>query len=348
MKEEMWGKGRRVRTFAGVLGVMVLASGCGVANSTSSSSSSHFFIKIASADPAGTPEEVSTETFLKEIKQKSGGRLNGQMYLNGQLGTSAAMVTAVEQGTIQMNYTDASFLSGPVPQLAALNLPFLFSSEAAAQRVYDGPIGKSLNDQLIKTAGVRVLGWHSQGSRTFDTVNKQIVTAADLRGEKIRVVPAATTIAAYKAWGAVPITLDPSEVPVGLKQGTIDGIDQQYLILDAYGWYQSIKYVTESNHQFVFPPLYINEKFFQSLPADLQKIVQQAATDATRQQRALADKQNETSKKKIEAAGIKVVKLDPSVAAQLRTAAAPAYQMASQMYGQKFMDDLIAAAKAGN
>src|SRR5262249_19740748 len=123
-----------------------MAVACGNSgSSTSSTSSQHFFIKIGSADPAGTPEEVSTETFLKEVQDKSGGRITGQTYLNGQLGTSAAMVTGVEQNTIQMNYTDASFLSGPVPQLAALNLPFLFCSEAAALKVYDGPIGQALN-----------------------------------------------------------------------------------------------------------------------------------------------------------------------------------------------------------
>ena len=341
---------RRTRAAAGLALLVLLAVACGTGGTTSknSTSSQHFFIKIGSADPPGTAEALSAQSFLDEISKKSNGRLTGQLYLNSQLGTSAAMVTGVEQGTIQMNYTDVSFLSSAVPQLAALSLPFLFSCETAATSVVDGSIGNELNQDLINTAGVRVLGFHSQGSRSFDTSNKPIVNASDLKGEKFRVVPSATTLAAYKAWGAVPITLDATEIALALKQGTVDGIDQQYLTLYAYGWYQDVKYVTETNHQFVLPPFYLNEKFYESLPSDLQQIVLQAGKDSVVDQRKLADQQNATDKAKVQASGVTVEQLASGAAQDLRTAAAPAYTLASSTYGPRFMNDLIAAANKAN
>src|SRR5258708_16015096 len=108
-----------LRFCAAAIGVLVFAVGCGGSTSTGSTSNEHFLIKIASADPnADTAEAKGAQAFLDEVAKKSGGRLTRQLYLKGQLVNTPALVQGVEQSTIQMNYTDVSALSRPVPQLA--------------------------------------------------------------------------------------------------------------------------------------------------------------------------------------------------------------------------------------
>ncbi len=105
-----------------------------------------------------------------------------------------------------------------------------------------------------------------------------------------------------------------------------------------------MKYVTESNHTWVFPPFFINETFFQSLPSDLQQIVLTAGTNSIKVERTIAAQQADDAKQKIIASGVKVMPFDPASAAQLRSAAAPAYDTARVLYGAQFMSDLLAAA----
>src|SRR5262249_47553828 len=146
---------------------------------------------------------------------------------------------------------------------------------------------------------------------------------------------------------AVPVNLDGSEITVALRQKTIDGIDLTLASLWQYKYYEQIKYVTESNHQLALTPMFINESFYESLPQDLQQILQKSAAAAVQKQPPETNDLTDQVRKQLTDAGIQVSPLDPAFQKQLRQVASPAYDMASQTYGPKFVSDLVAAAAKG-
>src|SRR5258708_3603169 len=255
----------RLRNIALLASLVFLAVGCANNSSgTGSSSSTRFTFKIGSAEPDTAPDAQAMKAFLAEVDKNSNGRLTGQLYLNSQLGNTAALIQGVEQNTIQMNYTATSSLTGPVPQFAALSLPFLFNSTDSLVTIVNGPIGAQLNQSLQSNAGLQIVGWFLQGGTAWGTTNKPLLTLADMKGQKMRIAASAITLDSYKAWGGVPLTIDATEILPALKQGTVQGLETSLTSIYSFGWYQALKYLTLSYAVQVATPLFINAKFFRS------------------------------------------------------------------------------------
>ncbi len=317
------------------------SAGSGAANGT------RYFINLATQSGDGYPSVEAAKYFGQQLNTLSGGRITVQVHLAGQLGTTQATVDSLEQGTIQMGYASSSFLATAVPQASAFSLPYLFKDRATAYRVMDGPIGQEVASDLQSKAGVRVLGMYDAGFAKYLNTKRSIRTAPDLKGLKMRVINNPITIAAYQALGATPVPLDATEVYTALQLRTIDGTEAPNAGTLNNKWYEVIKYLTNSNHLFFVEVMMINEKFFQSLPQDLQKFVIQAAAAATQKERALAQQAETDALKQMQtlASGLQVNDLDPGTADAIRALLKPVYDLAAKNFGPAFTSALLAAAQ---
>ena len=63
-----------------------------------------------------------------------------------QLGTAKEVIEQVMLGAVQMSITDTAYLSEIQPELAAFQLPFIFTGWDHAERAMDGEAGEMLND----------------------------------------------------------------------------------------------------------------------------------------------------------------------------------------------------------
>src|SRR3954462_8185760 len=114
-----------------------------------------------------------------------------------QLGQTREVIEAMRLGSGAAGTTGgpaeyASF----VKRLGVLGLPFEWKSYEHALRVLDGPGGKELNADMEK-GGFKVLAWAtSGGSHNLIPSKKEVKTAADLKGQKIRPIPTKVFVAA--------------------------------------------------------------------------------------------------------------------------------------------------------
>ena len=83
------------------------------------------------------------------------------------------MLTALRTGTLDMSVNSQGASSAVLPELAALGLPFLFPSSAAAYKVVDGPIGAELAQRFEKV-GLISLGWWDNGIRHITNSKRPI------------------------------------------------------------------------------------------------------------------------------------------------------------------------------
>jgi TRAP-type C4-dicarboxylate transport system substrate-binding protein len=86
----------------------------------------------------GNPRSLAAERMANALRERSGGRIELRVAGSAQLGDDAAMVTALRTGTLDISVNSQGATSSVLPELAALGLPFLFGSPAAAYRVVDG------------------------------------------------------------------------------------------------------------------------------------------------------------------------------------------------------------------
>jgi TRAP-type C4-dicarboxylate transport system substrate-binding protein len=105
---------------------------------------------------------------------------------------------------------------------------------------------------------------------------------ADLKGKKIRIFASQFQTVALERLGATPVAMTLGDVLPAIQQGAIDGAVGGIVVFTPMHFQDAAKYVTETGQPTVFVIVEISRKWYDALPADLQKIVDtNAAQGAT-------------------------------------------------------------------
>jgi TRAP-type C4-dicarboxylate transport system substrate-binding protein len=104
---------------------------------------------------------------------------------------------------------------------------------------------------------------------------------ADFKGKKIRIFASDFQSEALKRLGATPVAMTLGDVLPALQQGAIDGAIAGITVFSAFHYQDAAKYVTEINQPSIFLMLEISKTWYDSLPPDLQKVVDKVAAAET-------------------------------------------------------------------
>jgi TRAP-type C4-dicarboxylate transport system substrate-binding protein len=160
-----------------------------------------------------------------------------------------------------------------VPGIAVMNGPYFATTLEEVIKVKNTPTVKAWTDELASKYGVKVVSFMwVQGYRHFFT-NKPIRKPEDLKGMRIRTPPAPIWQESIRALGATPVALPFGEMYPALQQKAIDGVELVYNNIPAGRFYEVLKYANETSHIMLINFEVISAKFFNSLPADYQKIL---------------------------------------------------------------------------
>lgn len=225
------------------------------------------------SNPTDIPGQMA-DNLAKLVKEKSGGRLVIDVYPSSQIGTQAELPEMVQTGSIAMTHCTQSVLGNWYPEFSALDTPYLYDNVDQLLKVnaMDSPLITRLNDELIKASGVRLLYNYYAGAREL-TCNKPIYTPDDLKGVKIRAIAQPMYVCAVEGMGAVATPLDWSEVITSLGTKLIDGQENPADVLYANNMWEVQDYVMKTDHFLFTGAVIINDKAFNALPEDLQKIL---------------------------------------------------------------------------
>jgi tripartite ATP-independent transporter DctP family solute receptor len=196
------------------------------------------------------------------------------------------MINGARGGTIDIVSSGASNYNGIVANTAAMELPFVFRSAQHAYTVLDGPVGTGVLNELAPH-GLKGLAYWENGWRAFTNNKRPVKTPDDLKGLKIRSTPNPYHIQAFKLLGMNPSPMAIAELYTALEVGTFDAQEHPINVTWSAKFYEVQKHLTVSNH--VYSPLILamNKGKFDSLPANFQQIVVDAAREAAKYQREL-------------------------------------------------------------
>ena len=167
---------------------------------------------------------------------------------------------------------------------------------------------------------------------------RPIKSPADLKGLKIRTMENPMHIAFFKELGANPTPMSWGELYTALQQGTVDAQENPYAMIDDGKFYEVQKYVSETGHVFSYEILIANKKFMDKLPADLRKVVVDAAHKAIMAQRASLEKEEAAFKAKVTKAGLKANELTPEQKKPFVEATKKVYAQFEKDLGKEIMD----------
>ncbi|MDP3177491.1 MAG: DctP family TRAP transporter solute-binding subunit, partial [Spirochaetaceae bacterium] len=194
----------------------------------------------------------------------------------GSLGAEREYVEGIKAGTVEAGIA-SGVISNFFPTAAITDIPYLFPTSKVAWDVMDGPFGDKLRGMFLDETGMRCLAFAEVGFRHFTNSKRPIKSPADMKGMKIRVQETPVYINMLKAVGASPTPIAWTETYTALQTGVVDGQENPIGSILSAKLYEVNKFTTLDGHVYGVDWFIISEKFFKSLPADLQYIVMDCA-----------------------------------------------------------------------
>ncbi len=259
-------------------------------------------LRIESNIPATHATSRSMEIFKAELARLSEGSIEVEVSA-GAPRSLKEMIDAVHVGSVFATWTSIGNFSRLVPEIEAVSLPFIFENYDEARRAIAGPIGPLITKKL-EAKGFTVLAWMELGALQVSNSKRPLKTLDDFKGLNIRVLPNATHLATFQAIGARPVAMDLKDVDTALRQGDVDGQEQDYATIYANKNFESQKYLSDTGHFLDFHVLVANKSAFASLDPMQQKAVREAATIAAVQQRKISTEAEATALARLQEKGM--------------------------------------------
>ncbi|HEX4554537.1 MAG TPA: TRAP transporter substrate-binding protein [Xanthobacteraceae bacterium] len=253
-------------------------------------------LKLTFADTRNHPLYQVLLRFAENVKKKTNGAIEVQVFSTGELGSQTNILTGLQTGIIDLCAHTSGYIDTLIPQFQVMDLPFLFPDLATAEKVLDGPVGKQLAD-LMPPKGIYGLSYGYWGWRVTSTIDRKVPKPDDMKGLKIRVQPGPIFAAMFRALGANPIAIDYSEIYLALSQHTIEAIETPIIALPSAKHYEVVKTVNLTNHVYNAGVMMVSKRKFDSLPANVQEALRAASHELTTDwRRTMVEKTDETSK----------------------------------------------------
>ena len=232
----------------------------------------------------GSHFDFGVDKFAELVNEKTNGAIQVEVHTDGTVGQEREMMESLQLGNLDLALVSTAPISNFYPEMSVLDMPYLFDSKEHAYAVLDGEIGTELFSNL-ESLGMVGLAYMENGFRNiFSTV--PIQTPSDLEGVKIRIMENEIQTATFSDLGAIVTNMASGEVYTGLQQGTIDAAENAICAYYSSAYYEVCKELSLTEHFYGATALLMSKSVYDSLTAEQQEILMEAAAEARDLQRA--------------------------------------------------------------
>lgn len=256
---------------------------------------------------ASHPQVQMADRIAKDVKEKSGGRIDIQLFPNGQLGAGKDMIESVSSGALQLTTDGAGALGAFLPQLSVVEAPYLWRDAAHLAKVSTSPEFQKMNADLVARRTMRMLNVTYYGKRHLTSGTKAVKSPADMVGFKLRVPPVDVFLAMAEAWGAKGTPIAFPELYLALSQGAVDGQENPLPTIQSGKFYEVQKQLVLTEHIITPRMIIVNEGFWKGLPAADRSLLEAAFNAGAAWQDAALLASEATLVGTLKAAGMNVV-----------------------------------------
>lgn len=173
----------------------------------------------------------------EEIRKRTNGRYEIQVYPASQLGKEADINQGLLLGTVDIIISGSSFAARDYPPIGVTYYPYIFRSPEHLLAYTKSDVFKRLAQGYEDKTGNRITAVTYYGTR-HTTANKQITTCSDLEGVKMRVPDVPAYLAMPQSCGANTAPIAFAEVYLALQNGTVDAQENPLTTIEAKKFYE--------------------------------------------------------------------------------------------------------------
>ncbi len=250
-------------------------------------------IRLGHVGYPGSLFALTSDEYAKRVNGALKGRYEVKVFHSSQLGSDEDMLKGIKVGVLEM-FAPSTIMSTVDPRFGVFEMPYLFKDRAHAKRAFEDAKIRSLLLDPLPQKGLRVLGVWENGFRVITNNVRPVSKPEDLKGIKLRVPSGVWRVKMFKAYGANPTPLAYGEVFAALQAGVMDGQENPFAQIYGGKFYEVQKYLSLTDHVYTPAYLVVSEKYWKTLPADVQEVLSKIAVevgDFSRSEGARLDKE---------------------------------------------------------
>jgi tripartite ATP-independent transporter DctP family solute receptor len=254
---------------------------------------------------------VALKFMAEEVTKRSNGSINMIFHGGTLLNKELEIMDAVKSGNVAIG-SPIGAASTVFPEMGVFLTPYLVRDYNHAYTMFNGEIGKNL-DQIFQTKyKVKLLYFFDYGFRHFWNNRKPINTPADLKGLKMRVQQGRVFADTVNGLGANAVPMPFGEVIPAVQQGVIDGADLPIVNINALKIYEVSKFASMTFHNYGPTCVVMNLDIWKGLTPEQQKLILEVSAEAQKKVREATESVDNFAKAKeiLEARGMKVNQAD--------------------------------------
>lgn len=294
----------------GIIGILLLLTAVAVltVGMYSPAEAAKYEWKVAHVLAPDHPWTVALKKFAEELKTRSNGEIELTIFPSGQLGQEREAIESLQMGVLEFTIVSSATLANFTQSLNILDLHYLMPSVKAGRAVMDSRIGRQLLDTL-DPIGIHGIDFWENGMYTIYG-NKCVQRPADIKGLKIRVNDNQFHIETYKALGATPVSIPWGDIYTSLEQGLCNLSTTTLVNLHSAKHDEASRYIIKANQLYTVSPLLVSKEFWESLPENIKRIVQDSSKVAMVYERKIMDEANVKTEKEVTADGKDIITVD--------------------------------------
>jgi tripartite ATP-independent transporter DctP family solute receptor len=258
------------------------------------------------------PLNIRAQEAVARIKEKTGGRVEIQIFPNSQLGSDTDTLSQLRAGAVEFFTLSGLILSTLVPSASINGIGFAFKDYGQVWPAMDGALGAFVRADIAKRGLYAFAKQWDNGYRQITSSTKPIRTPQDLSGFKIRVPPSPLWTGMFQAFGASPTSINFNEVYSALQTHIVDGQENPLAIIDTAKLYEVQKYLSVTNHMWDGFWFLANRRTWEALPADARAIIEAEINASAIAERDDVAKLNATLQGSLKGHGMEFVDTEPA------------------------------------
>lgn len=216
--------------------------------------------------------------FKNYIENASNGAIAVEIFMGTQLcATGEECLQGIADGSLDVYISTSGGAAGLFPYIQVLDLPYLMSDDRVAEAVLTGDFPRTLRERALTDSDNKIrlmtIG-NTGGWRNYANTKKTVKTPEDLKGLKMRTVPADLPQQAATAVGAAPTPIPWPELFTSLQTGVVEGTANGITDIMSMKFPDAgLKYLTLDGHSYMGAFWWMSNDRFQSLTPEQKQIV---------------------------------------------------------------------------
>ena len=271
-----------------------------------------------------------------KVWEKSGGRLYVDFRPLSQLGGEKDVISKLKLGAIQGMMSSSVAAANISDLIGIVNLPYVIDTFDKLDKFRNTPeLWQPFADGAMKQ-GLLVADITGYGPYGWATTTP-VKTIEDARNTNFRIAEAPVNTDTYKAWGLKFTVMPWPDVPQALQTGVITGLDHTAIVCNITKKFTIAKYFTDLDYAQGLFVHFINKRWLDKLPKDLQEILLSVIAEESKNTRELTRLQYDTQVAKAKEAGVEFIRLSEDDINELKKMAEPVLEDWSMKIGPDYL-----------